>query len=118
MFLVPFMTLNELISNLWILKADMSPYIKLGKHVMNFFKLVFSGNSSVSAVEITDYHILVISTVFLQKFLVSIYDKLFICRCNTDQLDHFMNHDSFFACFLEVYLQNIYNVDVTKSQEH
>ena len=66
MFLIPFMTLNELISNLWIFEANMSSYIKFCKYSVNLFNLVFSGDSSVSAVEVTDHQILVVSTMFLQ----------------------------------------------------
>ena len=74
MLLIPLMKLDQLIPYLWILEIHMTSYIEISKNFMNFIHLLLSWHSSISTIEITNYHFFIISTISLQKFLVSLHD--------------------------------------------
>ena len=116
MFLVPFMSLDQLISNFRIFETNMSLNIELSENFMNLLYLLLSWDSPISAIKITDNQIIIVSTIFLQNFLISIVFKFFVGRGNTYELDHFMNHYRFLASFFKIYfMKHLHCLCLSKS---
>ena len=108
MFLVPLMKFNKLISDFRCFKIDMAPDIQVSKNTMNLFDLILPLKTSIPAIKITHHQLFFISAMFLKQILISPHDQFLISGCNTDKLNHFMDHDRFPANFLEIYLkQNV-----------
>ena len=72
---------------------------------MDLFNLILPLKTSISAIKITHNQFSFIPTMFLKQILISPYNQLLISRGNTDELNHFMNHDRFPANLFKIYLK-------------
>ena len=105
MFLIPFMSFDELISFFEVLEIYLSLDGQIPKYTMYFLQLFLLRYVSTSTVELAYYLLFYIFAVLFYNLLISIFDQLLIVETRTNEKDHFMDHDRLKTCFLENYIR-------------